>query len=180
MPTVDMRRLHHYPHTGMLCPKFQSISLSLLALLIGNSTSNRLIGPRIPPGFNLPETLLFVVHHGRSWPLPVAQVADMMRQFGHGLHLGSAGLGSLVTTSLQYVSNWRAIWFGTTRCVRGIISHCKTSRILPRAIESAFTLSTYITRTGWLIPSSTSINPKHKYSCSRTISMCMLCWISMF
>lgn len=105
MAAVDMRRLHQHPHTGMLCPKFQGIGLSRLALLLGNSTSNRLIGPRIPPGFNLPETLLFVVHHGRSWPLRVAQVADMMRQFGHGLHLVSAGLGSLVTTSLQYLSN---------------------------------------------------------------------------
>lgn len=78
-------------------------------LLLGNSTSPGLEGPGYPPRFNLPQTLLFIVYHGRSSPFNVAQVADtMMRQCGvcHGvMHLGSTGLSSLGTTFLNDASN---------------------------------------------------------------------------
>jgi hypothetical protein len=89
--------------------KIASILHRPSTLLIGNSTSPGLEGRGVPPGFNLPQTLLFVVYHGRSSPLYVAQVADtMMRQCGvcHGvMHFGSTGLGSLGTTFLNYASN---------------------------------------------------------------------------
>lgn len=113
---VHMWGFHQHRHARMLCMKIASILHRPFTLLLGNSTSPGLEGPGFPPGFNLPQTLLFVVYHGRSSPFNVAQVADMMmRQCGvcHGvMHLGSTGLGSLGTTFLNYASNWRAVRFG--------------------------------------------------------------------
>lgn len=154
---VHMWGFHQHRHARMLCMKIASILYRPFTLLIGNSTSPGLEGPGFPPGFNLPQTLLFVVYHGRSSPLYVAQVADtMMRQRGvcHGvMHLGSTGLGSLGTTFLKHASNWRAVWFGSVS-----EPPCKT----------------------WSRTSQASLDQFYAYSCCSGISMCILSWIFMF